>query len=75
MLSNTLAIRDRHPADVRPGPGWKPGRGRAGLDRQAFVPGEITPEESNRIGNERAMHRTEGTHAFFVATHIDRHHT
>lgn len=42
--------------------------------RQAFVPGEITPEEANRIGYETAMRWTKGNYAFFVATHIDRHH-
>ena len=42
--------------------------------RQAFVPGEITPEDANRIGYETAMRWTKGKHAFFVATHIDRQH-
>ncbi|MFT8889184.1 MAG: relaxase/mobilization nuclease domain-containing protein [Ethanoligenens sp.] len=42
--------------------------------RQAFLPGEITPEEANRIGYETAMRWTKGSHAFFVTTHIDRHH-
>lgn len=42
--------------------------------RQAFVPGEITPEYANRIGYETAMRWTKGKHAFFVATHIDRKH-
>lgn len=42
--------------------------------RQAFVPGEITPEDANRIGYEMAMRWTKGKYAFFVATHIDRHH-
>ena len=42
--------------------------------RQAFLPGEITPEEANRIGYETAMRWTKGNHAFFVTTHIDRHH-
>lgn len=42
--------------------------------RQAFVPGEITPEEANRIGYEMAMRWTKGKHAFFVATHVDRKH-
>ena len=39
--------------------------------RQAFKPGEITPEEANRIGYETAMRWTKGQHAFIVATHID----
>ncbi|MBP3280491.1 MAG: relaxase/mobilization nuclease domain-containing protein, partial [Butyrivibrio sp.] len=31
--------------------------------RQAFKPGEITPEEANRIGYETAMRFTKGNHA------------
>ena len=42
--------------------------------RQSFKPGEITPEEANRVGYETAMRWTKGKHAFFVATHTDRHH-
>ena len=42
--------------------------------RQSFKPGEITPEEANRIGYETAMRWTKGNHAFFVATHIDKAH-
>ena len=42
--------------------------------RQAFMPGEITPEEANRIGYETAMRWTKGRHAFIVATHIDKAH-
>ncbi len=42
--------------------------------RQAFKPGEITPEEANRVGYETAMRWTKGRHAFFVATHTDRQH-
>jgi hypothetical protein len=42
--------------------------------RQAFKPGEITPEEANQIGYETAMRWTKGRHAFIVATHIDRAH-
>ena len=42
--------------------------------RQAFVPGEVTPEEANRIGVEFAKRFTKGNHAFIVCTHIDRHH-
>ena len=42
--------------------------------RQAFVPGEIAPEDANRVGYETAMRWTKGKHAFFVATHIDRKH-
>lgn len=42
--------------------------------RQSFKPGEITPEEANRIGYETAMRWTKGNHAFFVATHTDKAH-
>ena len=42
--------------------------------RQSFVPGEITPEEANRIGCELASRFTHGQHAYVVATHTDRHH-
>lgn len=42
--------------------------------RQSFVPGEITPEEANRIGCELARRFTNGNHAFIVCTHIDKHH-
>lgn len=58
----------------------KTGRKRGGDDviayhvRQAFVPGEVTPEEANRIGVEFAKRFTKGNHAFIVCTHIDRHH-
>ncbi len=42
--------------------------------RQSFKPGEITPEEVNRLGYELAMRFTKGQHAFIVCTHIDRQH-
>ena len=42
--------------------------------RQSFKPGEVTPEEANRIGYELAMRFTKGKHAFTVSTHIDRAH-
>ena len=42
--------------------------------RQAFKPGEIIPEQANKIGYELAMRWTKGQHAFFVATHVDRAH-
>ena len=42
--------------------------------RQSFAPGEITPEEANRVGYETAMRWTKGKHAFFVATHTDKKH-
>lgn len=41
---------------------------------QSFKPGEITPEEANRIGYELAMRFTKGRHQFFVATHTDKEH-
>jgi len=42
--------------------------------RQSFKPGEITPEEANRLGHEFALRFTKGRHAFIVATHIDKAH-
>ena len=42
--------------------------------RQSFKPGEVTPEEANRIGYELASRLLGGDHAFLVATHTDRHH-
>lgn len=42
--------------------------------RQSFLPGEISPEDANRVGYETAMRWTKGRHAFFVATHVDRRH-
>lgn len=42
--------------------------------RQSFPPGEITPEEANRLGRELAMRFTKGKHPFIVCTHIDKHH-
>ena len=42
--------------------------------RQSFVPGEITPEEANRLGQELAKRFTKGDHAFIVCTHIDKAH-
>jgi len=42
--------------------------------RQAFAPGEITPEEAQQIGYELAMRFTKGKHQFIVATHVDKQH-
>ncbi len=42
--------------------------------RQAFLPGEITPEEANQVGYELAMKLTKGNNAFVVCTYIDKHH-
>lgn len=41
---------------------------------QSFKPGEISPEEANRIGNELAMAFTKGKHQFVVSTHTDKAH-
>lgn len=42
--------------------------------RQAFVPGEITPEEANRLGQELAKRFTKENHAYIVCTHVDCKH-
>ena len=42
--------------------------------RQAFKPGEVTPEEANQIGRDLALKLTKGNHAFVVCTHVDKHH-
>lgn len=42
--------------------------------RQSFKPGEITPEEANRVGYELAMSWTKGKYAFIVSTHVDKAH-
>lgn len=42
--------------------------------RQSFKPGEITPEEANRLGYELGMRFTKGKHAFIVDTHTDKPH-
>lgn len=42
--------------------------------RQSFQPGEVTPEEANRIGYELAERFLKGDYAFIVATHTDRRH-
>ena len=42
--------------------------------RQSFKPGEITPEEANRLGQELTLRFTKGKYAFIVATHTDRAH-
>lgn len=41
---------------------------------QSFKPGEITPEEANRLGMEFARRFTKGRHAFIVCTHTDKEH-
>ena len=42
--------------------------------RQAFKPGEITPELANQLGHELARRFTKNAHAYIVATHIDKAH-
>jgi len=42
--------------------------------RQSFLPGEVTPEQANEIGQALALRFTKGKHAFIVATHIDKAH-
>ena len=39
--------------------------------RQSFKPGEVTPEEANKIGYEFASRLLKGNHAFIVATHVN----
>ncbi len=58
----------------------KTGRARGADDviayqlRQSFPPGEIAPEEVNRLGRELAMRFTKGKNAFIVCTHVDKAH-
>ncbi|MGI6744038.1 MAG: relaxase/mobilization nuclease domain-containing protein [Eubacteriales bacterium] len=42
--------------------------------RQSFKPGEVSPEEANRIGYEFAERFLKGNHAFIVCTHTDKSH-
>ena len=42
--------------------------------RQSFKPGEVTPEEANRISYELASRLLKGQYAFIVATHVDKKH-
>ena len=42
--------------------------------RQSFKPGEVSPEEANRIGYDLATRWTKGRYAFIVATHVDKAH-
>lgn len=41
---------------------------------QSFKPGEISPEDANRLGYELAMKFTGGQHQFVVSTHVDKAH-
>jgi hypothetical protein len=42
--------------------------------RQAFKPGEISPEEALEVGYELAARFTKNKHAYIVAVHNDKHH-
>ena len=42
--------------------------------RQSFKPGEVTPDQANKIGYELGMRWTKGRHEFIVSTHIDKAH-
>ena len=42
--------------------------------RQSFKPGDVSPEDANRIGYELAMRLLKGQHAFVISTHIDKNH-
>ena len=42
--------------------------------RQSFKPGEITPEEANRVGRELVERFLKGKHAYIVCTHTDKKH-
>ena len=42
--------------------------------RQSFKPGEITPEEANRVGRELAERFLKGKHTYIVCTHTDKRH-
>jgi len=42
--------------------------------RQSFKPGEVTPQEANRIGYEFASRFLKDKHAFLVCTHTDKDH-
>ena len=41
---------------------------------QSFKPGEITPEDANKLGYQLALAFTGGQHQFLVATHVDKKH-
>ena len=42
--------------------------------RQSFKPGEVTPEDANRVGRELAERFLKGRHAYIVCTHVDKKH-
>lgn len=41
--------------------------------RQSFKPGEVTPEEANKIGCELADRFLKHNHAYIVSTHLNAH--
>ena len=41
---------------------------------QSFMPGEISPEDANKLGYQLALEFTGGQHQFLVATHVDKRH-
>lgn len=42
--------------------------------RQSFKPGEVTPEQAQKIGYDLALSFTKGKYQFVVSTHIDHAH-
>ena len=42
--------------------------------RQAFKPGEITPQKANQLGHELAQRYLRGYHAYTVTTHVNTAH-
>ena len=57
--------------------GWTPKKGKEILAyhvRQSFSPGEITPREANRLGQEFARRFTKDKYAVIVCTHVDKAH-
>ena len=42
--------------------------------RQSFKPGEVTPEQAQKIGCDLAMSFTKGKYQFVVSTHVDHAH-
>ena len=65
---------DRRKYTVHTGRGKRKNEVAAYHLRQSFKPGEITPEEANRLGYELAKRFTKGKYAFIVSTHTDKHH-
>lgn len=42
--------------------------------RQSFKPGEVTPEQAQKIGYDLALSFTKGKYQFVVSTHVDHAH-